>query len=167
VSRTTCIHDINIFFSIWLFLFQIDLTGPHCSKLQCASPSLPWSRPTPLHVLNSLTLVFLNGLHLIHQNWFSSFLCYFLWDLHNYYCWKVLYLYWIEHMKELNKCMHFKWIELIFKILMNIGCMLDLLLTLSSWLLQLDMYVPKLSMLYGSWFPFCEELGVMHGVFEM
>lgn len=70
-------------------------------------------------------------------------------------------------MKELNKCMHFKWIELILKNLMNIGCMLDLLLTLSSWLLQPDMYVPKLSMLYGSWFPFCEELGVMRGVFEM
>jgi len=39
--------------------------------------------------------------------------------------------------------------------------MLDLPLALPSWLLQLDMYVPKLSMLYGFWFPLCEELGVM------
>jgi hypothetical protein len=78
VLRTICIHNTSIiFFSISLLLFQIDLMGPHCSKLQCASPSLWWSRPTPLHVLNSLTLVFLNGLHIIHQIWLSSFLCYF------------------------------------------------------------------------------------------
>jgi hypothetical protein len=53
------------FFPISLLLFQIDLMGPHCSKLQHASPYLPWSRPTLLHVSNFLTLVFLNGLHLI------------------------------------------------------------------------------------------------------
>lgn len=63
VLRTTCIHDINIIvFSISLLLFQIDFMGPHCLKLQRASPSLP-SRPTPFHVLNLLTLVFLNGLN--------------------------------------------------------------------------------------------------------
>jgi hypothetical protein len=45
--------------------------------------------------------------------------------------------------------------------------MLDLLLKLFNWFLQLDMHVPKLSMLYGFLFPLCEELGVMHGVFAL